>query len=198
MDLTGKELTELWTRSEPFVKVALKDFGREGSHNWAEKEFLEEDIEALRKLRLALLDGRYIATGFPEPKRYGDLAIQIPKEAWAPDTSGWQLEIGPGVLGQWVVDGLTICNVRIAVSAHHLTKSGGRPTLGPILRGSINHMVEEKLIDVSKPQKSYFEAIRATAIDLYPMHKAEIEKASDRTISKYFSPVFNSLFNETK
>ena len=71
--------------------------------------------------------------------------------------------------------------------------AGGRPTLKNILEGAIERLSMEGLVDIAKDQNEHFDPIRNNAIHLYPSHKAQIQKASERTISKYFSPIYNDL-----
>ncbi len=189
------KLTELWTRSDVFAKVAWESFGEKAPIPEEAMKTSDKELEAYVKLRRALHDGRYIGIGFADPRRHGDLAMQIPKAAWAPNKTGFELEIGPVCFGHWKFEGLYYLDVRIAPDSKHLTKSGGRPTLGPIINDSILQMKPGGEIDVSKTQVSHFDQIRETAAKLYPMHKAEILKSKDRTIAKYFSKFFNEINN---
>tara|TARA_R110002049_G_scaffold67111_1_gene174500 strand:- start:361 stop:732 length:372 start_codon:yes stop_codon:yes gene_type:complete len=122
----------------------------------------------------------------------------IPREAWLPDPTGFQLLIGPDVLGRWSYGDYIFCEVRIATSGKHITKSGGRDTLQFIFEDTLSQMVENHEIDTSKTQVAHFDAIRDRGAGLYPMHKAKIHRSGDRVIAKYLSPVFNELLDSKK
>jgi hypothetical protein len=193
MTLNSDELHQLWRISKSFNQVAIEAFC-EGTPVGTDNESMSDDeLKAYKELRKALHDGRFFGIGFPEPKRIGDQPVVIPKEAWAPDPTGFQLEIGPGVLGRWPYEDSDFCEVRIAPTAEHLTRTGGRSSLGNLLIKAIEELVSEGKIDVSRAQKDHFQMIRERAILLFPRNKAEIGKSHDRTVAKYFSPIFNGL-----
>lgn len=198
MKLTSNELTKLWGLSHTFSRVAVQAFGKNIPKEDANGHITNAEIAACHDLRAALCDGRYIGIGFPEPKRFGDFAVLIPRDAWLPDPTGFQLLIGPDILGRWSYGDHSFCDVRIATSAKHITKSGGRDTLQFILEDTLSQMVKNNEIDTSKTQVSHFDVIRRRAAGLYPMHKAKIHKSGDRVISKYLSPVFNKLLDSNK
>ena len=195
MELSRQELTDLWEISLSFSQTARKVFREEIGPEDTAEVIANKDYAANRKLNAALSEGRYFAIGFAEPKRYGDLAHLVPSEAWSPDPTGFRLIDWPDFLERWTYDGFVFCDVRIATSAKHLAKTGGRDSLKPFFKDAIGRMVSEGRIDMSKSQTSHFEAVRNLAADLYPMHKDKILKAKDRTVGKYLSPFFNKLQN---
>jgi hypothetical protein len=193
MELSSNEITKLWGLSHTFSRVAVQAFGKNIPKEDANGNITNAEIAACHDLRAALCDGRYIGIGFPEPKRYGDNAVLIPRDAWLPDPTGFQLLIGPDILGQWSYGDHSFCEVRIATSAKHIVKTGGRDTLQFIFETVLDQMVENDEIDTSKTQVAHFDAIRERGTALYPMHKVMIQGSSNRVISKYLSPVFNKL-----
>jgi hypothetical protein len=193
MTLNSDELHQLWRISKSFNQVAIEAFCESTPVGTDNESMSDDELKAHRELRKALHDGRFIAIGFPEPKRIGDQPVEIPREAWAPDPTDFQLEIGPGVLGLWPYQDSHFCEVRIAPTAEHLTRTGGRSSLGNLLTKAINELVSEGQIDVSRRQNEHFKMIRERAIQLFPTNKAEIRKSDKRTAAKYFSPIFNDL-----
>jgi hypothetical protein len=152
----------------------------------------DEELNAFKSLRDALLDGRFFGIGFPEPKRPGDYPLQIPHDAWAPEPEALRLGF-PDVWGRLPYGTSSFCEVRIAPTAEHLTRTQGRPTLAPILTKAIYQMADDGEIDTSKKQTAHFPQVRQRAKQMFPSHKDEIDRAKDRTISKYFSSIFNNL-----
>lgn len=193
MKLSDEELLTLWKHSRDFHNTALRAFGRNIPKRSKDESITVAEIDALRALRVALHDGRFIAIGFPEPRRHGDRALLIPREAWAPDTTGFELEIGPGVLGYWHYNGLAYCEVRIAATPDHLTRTRGRPTVKPLFEEAIRTMIDRGEVDPSRTQKSHFKRIRQVTEELFPMQKARIKQTSDRSIAGFFQPFFNDL-----
>lgn len=196
MTLNSDELHQLWRISKSFHEVAVEAFCDSAPTKNENVSVSDDEIKANRELRKALHDGRFFGIGFPEPKRIGDQPVVIPKEAWAPDPTGFQLETGPGVLGRWPYEDSYFCEVRIAPTAEHLTRTGGRSSLENLLTEAIKDLVSEGQIDVSRAQNDHFQMIRERAILLFPKNKAEIGKSHDRTVAKYFSPIFNRLKDE--
>ena len=188
----GEELLRLWEGSENFEKVALRAYGQDTPLRAEGESISDEELDAFKALRDALIDGRFIGIGFAAPKRLGDHPIQIPKEAWVPDPSALRLGF-PDVFGGLPHGADYICDVRVLATAKHLTKTDGRPTFERIFTLAIKQMAKDGEIDVGRKQTSHFPAVRQRAVQMFPLHKAEIDGASTRTIAKYFSPIFNSL-----
>jgi hypothetical protein len=193
MELSNNEITKLWGLSHRFSRVAVQAFEKNIPKEDENGNITNAEIAACHDLRAALCDGRYIGIGFPEPKRFGDFAVLIPRDAWLPDPTGFQLLIGPDILGRWSYGDHSFCEVRIANSAKHIIKTGGRDTLQFIFKDVLDQMVENDEIDTSKTQVAHFVAIRERATALYPMHKVKIQGSVNRVISKYLSPIYNKL-----
>jgi len=193
MELSRQELTDLWEASLTFSQTARRFFRDRILPEDTADGIADKDYAANRKLNVALSEGRYFAIGFAEPKRFGDLAHLIPPDAWSPDPTGFRIIDWPDVLERWTYDDFVFCDVRIATSAKHLAKTGGRDSHKPFFEDAISRMVSDGRIDISKSQTSHFDSVRNLAADLYPMHKDKILKANDRTVGKYLSPFFNRL-----
>lgn len=193
----GEELLRLWEGSESFEKVAVRAYGQNIPVHAKGESISDEELEAYKSLRDALIDGRFIGIGFATPKRFGDRPIQIPKEAWVPDQPALRLGF-PDVFGGLPYGADYFCDVRVLASAQHLTKTDGRPTFERIFTLAIEQMAMDGEIDVAKNQTAHFSKVRLRAKQMFPLHKAEIEGASRRTIAKYFAPFFNSLAHPKK
>lgn len=188
----GEELLRLWEGSESFEKVAVRAYGQNIPVRGEGESISDEELEAYKALRDALIDGRFIGIGFATPKRFGDRPIQIPKDAWVPDPPALRLGF-PDVFGGLPYGTHYFSEVRVLATAKHLTQTDGRPTFERIFTLAIEQMALDGEIDISKTQTSHFPKVRQRANQMFPLHKAEIDGARPRTISKYFAPIFNKL-----
>ena len=193
----GEELLRLWEGSESFEKVAVRAYGQNIPVRAGGESISDEELEAYKALRDALIDGRFIGIGFATPKRFGDHPIQIPKEAWVPDPPALRLGF-PDVFGGLPYGAHYFAEVRVLATAKHLIQSGGRPTFERIFTLAIEQMAAAGEIDVAKHQTEHFPRIRQRAQEMFPLHKAEIEGARPRTIAKYFSPFYNDLLRRSE
>lgn len=193
MELSRAEITSLWQISQTFTETANRDFRDVILPDDPQDVIADKGYAACRKLNEALQVGRYFAIGFAEPRRFGDSPVAIPSKAWEPDPTGFRIIDWPDFFEKWSYEQFVFCDVRIAASARHKIKTGGRDTLRPIFNDAITQMANDNEINTSKEQKTHFDAVRSKSIELYPMHKAHISKASNRTVAKYFSPIYNEL-----
>lgn len=193
----SEELLRLWEASKSFEKVAALAFGQGIAKRPKDENATDKRQAAFEALRDALIDGRFVGIGFASPKRFGDRPVQIPKEAWLPDPAFLRLGF-PDAFGGLRFGSHYFCEIRVLATARHLTQTEGRPTFERIFTLAIEQMANDGEIDISNAQTSHFPQVRQRAIQLFPLHKAEIEEASPRTISKYFSRIFNSLKNHTE
>lgn len=194
MHLSPSEMTKLWDAGKPFAVVARELFStREIPQFPATQSDFDEQMARAEKLVAALVNGTLIAVGYPAPQRAGDYPLAIPQEVWEDKNT-----VNVSLYGVLEHDDYSYIKVRICVPESYTTKTGGRPTLKIILTAAFEELAQSGEIDPEKTQTSQIALVRERAALLYPMHKAFVEKAVDRSVLKYLSPLFKGLKSRQK
>ncbi|MBO9403433.1 hypothetical protein [Shimia sp. R9_3] len=157
------------------------------------RELLERATEEVRK---RLRTGQYRAFGFDRPRTLDTQPVQLPAEVWTSNKSLEKSEV--------TFQSLTFIDVRVrmvSVERDPLLKAqyevpavkAGRPTVGPAIEAAFDALHKIGEIDPTASQKHHFPKIRTwierNEIDV----NIPPEGISDKTISKFFSPLFKRL-----
>lgn len=156
MPMSENERLSLWKNGQTFSALATVHFkSRDIPQFPSTQSDFDEQTARLNRLNDGLLAGKFIAFGFPEPKRIGDVPHIIPRDAWEPDEMNRNL-VEVSMNNRLEYDGLYFTDIRVVSPQSQIIKTDGRPTLGPILTDISTEMKNAGDIDVSRQQKDHF------------------------------------------
>lgn len=144
-----------------------------------------------------LKHGNLYAFGFEPPRRMDSQPVEVPATYWS-GTIRWDK-------ASLSVQGLEFVEIRIVSRQlrNQLLERGnvevtavssvGRPTVGPSVQAAFKALEKAGEIDLSASQQSHFPKVRSWLETNFPNLSVPAAKISDKTIHKYFSPLFNDL-----
>ncbi|WP_170576429.1 hypothetical protein [Ruegeria atlantica] len=143
-----------------------------------------------------LLDGTYRGFGFDRPRTLDTGPVLIPAECWKGAVSWAGNEVQ--------FQSLKFNEVRVRMMREHLdpilkkpfevpVAKAGRPTVGPAIEAAFHALLKIGEIDPSASQKSHYPKVRKWIESDYADLNIPPASISDKTIHKFFSPLFKSL-----
>ncbi len=198
--------SKLWIHNAMEAGERLKESGMQpgfelffaGLHEAGKLEQPKLDLlkRATEEVRKRLRTGQYRAFGFDRPRTLETQPVLLPREVWSSDKSLEESKV--------TFQSLTFIDVRVRMVSEErdqLLKThydvpavkAGRPTVGPAIEAAFDALHKIGEIDPTASQKYHFPKIRTwierNEIDV----NIPPEGISDKTISKFFSPLFKRL-----
>lgn len=165
------------------------------------QEILTAREEVERKLKQNILtyisQGHAHAYGFEAPREVANAPVYIPKSTWAGKVDWYERTLSH--------QGLEFVEVRITTNRirNEILDRGnvtvkaptpaGRPTIGPSIQAAFKALEKSGEIDLSASQRSHYPKIQAWLELNAPDLNVPAAQISDKTIHKYFSPLFKDL-----
>lgn len=194
--------------SDAFAKGVETAIELEGSiptkimHAFAEQQAIYGARNDLRnKLQANILsyiaNGHLHGFGFEPPRRTVSVPVAIPKDAWA-GKCDWE----KGTLSfqglEFVAVRLTTNRIRNEILERGVvdptpTKSAGRPSVEKAIEAAFHALHQAGEIDLKASQSSHYPSVRAWLELNEPNLSRSAAQISEKTLYKYFSPLFNDL-----
>lgn len=174
---------------------ALSDAANDATPLRNEQTKARDAVEAFAKHHL--LKGNLIAYGFEPPRRVESQPHQISAECWS-GSIRWQKST-------LSAQGLVFEEIRVVSRSvqervltkdqmeYEPTKPQGRPTVGPAIEAAFLALNKAGEIDATASQSSHYPRVRSWLAANFPDLKTPPSKISEKTLYRYFSPLFRRL-----
>jgi len=162
---------------------------------------MQIESELKEQLLSYLQGGQVTALGFEQPRKLASHVVPVPKQLW----HGW-FRWDKETIER---DGLNLVAIRVCPT-HWIdtlankaipktqAKPVGRPSLEAAIRSSITTLQNRGQINIDASIALHFDAIRAICYETDPHLYARHPSISDKTVRKYFSPIYKALLEGKK